>query len=69
MGLWVEGPDLTKICVPASENPRMDMKFVKKVRREKGEDYASQEFGCQFIENGTNLMSLDSIDGLLKAGK
>lgn len=63
----VEGPELTKICVPASENPRMDMKFVEKARREKGEDFAGQEFGCQFVENGTNLMGLDSIDELVRA--
>lgn len=63
---WVygEGPDLLKVCVPASQNPRIDSQFVERVRREKGDDYAKQEFECEFIENGTNLMSLDHIDNL-----
>ena len=43
----VEGPDLLKVSVPASQNPRMDPAFVERVRREKGNDYANQEFECQ----------------------
>ena len=65
--LWTygEGSDLLKVCAPASENPRLDPKFVEQCRKEYGEDYVRQEFGCEFVESGTYLMSLDQIDGLI----
>ena len=61
-----EGPDLLKVRVPASENPRITPSFVERIRREKGDDYARQEFDCEFVETGVNLMSLDDIDKLLR---
>ena len=63
-----EGADLLKVRAPASENPRIDARFVERARREKGEQYVQQEFECEFVETGTNLMSLDDIDGLLATG-
>ena len=59
------GPDLLKVMVPASENPRIPVEFVEECRQEQGENFVRQEFECEFIENGTNLLSLDQVDRLV----
>ena len=60
-----EGPDLLKVRATVEENPRIDPKYLARVRREKGEDYMRQEFGCEFVETGVELLSLDAVDGLV----
>jgi hypothetical protein len=66
MWTYAAGPGLLRICAPSSENPRIDPSFIERARTEKGDDYVKQEFECEFVETGTNLMSLDQIDGLIR---
>ena len=65
MWTYGEGPDLMKVSAPASENPRIDPAFIEGLRRDKGDFYVQQEFGCEFVESGVYLLSLESIDGLM----
>jgi hypothetical protein len=61
-----DGADLLKVCAPASECQRIPASFIEQMREEKGEDYVRQEFECEFIETGTNLMGLDQVDRLVR---
>ena len=66
--LWTygKGADLLKVSVTGSENPRIPAAFLERVLKEKGEAYARQEFGCEFVENGVYLMGLEDVDGLVQ---
>lgn len=59
------GEDLLKVSAPASENPRIDPELVERCRQEKGEDYVKREFGCEFVENGVEMMSLEDVDSIV----
>jgi hypothetical protein len=61
--MWEYGdPALVKkIRATVSENPRIDPAYVEQVRREKGDAYVRQEFGCEFVENGTHLFNRGQI--------
>src|SRR5450432_2399842 len=59
-----QGEDLLKVSAPASENPRIDAALVEQCRAEKGEDYVRREFGCEFVENGVELMNLENVDSI-----
>jgi Terminase large subunit, T4likevirus-type, N-terminal len=59
-----EGTDLLKVSVPWTENPRIDPGFIAQMRHDKGDAFVRQEFECQFIENGTQLVSLEEVDAL-----
>ncbi|HEY3739199.1 MAG TPA: terminase family protein [Bryobacteraceae bacterium] len=52
---------VVKIRAAASENPRIDPEFVEQARRERGEQYVKQEYECEFVENGTYLLSREQI--------
>jgi hypothetical protein len=62
--IWAygEGSDLLKVSAPASENPRIEAGFVEQMRRDKGEQYVQQELGCEFVENGTYMVSGEEVD-------
>jgi hypothetical protein len=61
-----EGADLLKVSAPASENPRIDPAFVARLRKEKGDGYVRQEFECDFVENGTFLLSGADVDSICR---
>ena len=61
-----EGPEMLKVKVPASENSRIPKEFLDECRREKGDLFMRVEFECEFLENGTHLMSVDEVDRLAR---
>ena len=64
--IWTYGDsDWLKVSVPASENARLDRKLVEKCRREQGDGFVRQEFGCEFIENGVELLSMENVDEVM----
>jgi hypothetical protein len=51
---------------PATENPRIEPGFLDEMRLLKGQQYVRQEFLCEFVENGKNLLSRELIDKLYR---
>jgi hypothetical protein len=61
---YEEGPDMLKVSAPWTENPRLSPDFIDRVRSLRGDAYVQQEFECQFIEAGQNLVTLDHVKAL-----
>ena len=51
-----------KVMAAASENPRIHPQFVERARRERGELFVRQEFGCEFVENGQFVLNQEQVD-------
>jgi hypothetical protein len=51
---------------PATENPRIDADFLDEMRAMKGENYVRQEFLCEFVETGKNLLSRELVEDLFR---
>jgi hypothetical protein len=49
---------------PATENPRIAESFLDEMRRMKGETFVRQEFLCEFVANGRNLLPRNVVQGV-----
>jgi hypothetical protein len=63
---WAEGEGWLKIQVTAEQCPRLSPTFLQQERRELGERWYSQEYGCQFVEATGQLFSDESIDAAFR---
>jgi hypothetical protein len=53
---------------PATENPRIAKSFLDEMRRMKGETFVRQEFLCEFVANGRNLLARDVVQRVFDLG-
>jgi hypothetical protein len=59
---WVSGEDWLKIRVPAEDCPRLSPAFLRQERRELGERWYLQEYGCRFVEAVGQVFADEDID-------
>lgn len=60
-------PLWTRVCVPASECPRISPQILEEARRELGELRFRQEFMCEFVDDNVSAFNVDLIRGALSS--
>jgi terminase large subunit-like protein len=63
---WAEGDDWLKVQVTADQCPRLSPAFLRQERKELGERWYAQEYGCQFVEAVGQLSSDEAIDAAFR---
>jgi hypothetical protein len=63
---WAESDDWLKIEVRAEQCPRLSPAFLQQERRELGERWYGQEYGCQFVEASGQIFSDEAIDAAFR---
>ena len=62
---WIGQSDWLRIQVRAEDCPRIPQEFLADERRSLGDMWFRQEYGCEFIDNETQLFSRDTINRAL----
>lgn len=62
---WTSPDDWLRITVRAEDCPRIPRDFLAGERRSLGDIWFRQEYGCEFIDNETQLFGRDTIDRAL----
>jgi hypothetical protein len=64
--LWTKGgPRWTRLAIPATECPRISAEFLKEEREEMGDLWYRQEYLCEFVENGEDLLPRELVEKAL----
>lgn len=64
--VWSKGgPEWRKVCVQATECPRISESFLKSERESMGELYFRQEYSCEFVDVESSLFDRDVLMGAI----
>ncbi len=56
---------MTRLAIPATECPRISAEFLKEEREEMGDLWYRQEYLCEFVENGEDLLPRELVEKAL----
>jgi hypothetical protein len=59
------GPEWTRVCVPATECPRIRKEFLEEERGALGPVWFRQEYLCEFVDNGSAVFGRDLVERAL----
>ncbi len=63
---WAHGgEDWHRVSVPATECPRIPASFLEEERRELGDLWFRQEYGCEFVDNGATVFDRGAVEAAL----
>jgi hypothetical protein len=65
--IWTESQAWEKYTLKASDNPRIDPKYLEEMKEEIGPYMYAQEFECQFVASETQLISMETIKKALNS--
>lgn len=63
---WSSAEDWVRVCVPATENPRLSKTFLEDERRTLGERWFRQEYLCEFVETSDGVFGEEDIQAALR---
>jgi hypothetical protein len=59
------GPEWARVCVPATECPRIGKEFLEEERGALGPVWFRQEYLCEFVDNGNAVFGRDLVERAL----
>jgi hypothetical protein len=64
--IWQHGgPEWFRVCVPATECPRISAEFLEEERSAMGPGWFAQEYLAEFVDNGQSVFGLDQIESAI----